>query len=72
MNQQRGITMTKGNLYFTATLVVLLGNAFALPVSADLQLRDDAKFGSKAIVYDTATGLEWVRLQRTPPSPTMT
>ena len=57
--------MTKTHMIFIATLVVIFGNVLARPAAADLQVRDDAVFGAKAIVYDSATGLEWLRVPLT-------
>lgn len=57
--------MTKMHMIFIATLAVIFGNTLARPAMADLQVRDDAVFGAKAIVYDSATGLEWLRLPLT-------
>ncbi|MBN1548849.1 MAG: hypothetical protein JW902_19520 [Syntrophaceae bacterium] len=54
--------MNKIHLILIMTLVVIFGSALTQPAVADLQVRDDAVFGVKAIVYDSATGLEWLRL----------
>jgi len=57
--------MTKTHMVLIATFILIFGNALARPAVADLQVRDDTVFGKKAIVYDSATGLEWLRLPLT-------
>ena len=54
--------MSKTRMMFTATLAVILGTALVRPALAELQARDDAVFGTKAFVYDSDTGLQWLRI----------
>jgi len=57
--------MSKTRIIFIVTLAIIFGNALVRPALAELQVRDDAVFGAKAIVYDSDTGMEWLRLPLT-------
>lgn len=57
--------MIKTKQIFITTLTVIFLNVLTQPALADLQVRDDPVFGAKSVIYDSSTGLEWLRLPLT-------
>lgn len=54
--------MSLKNRVVMAALVVVLTSVAGRSALAELQLKNDATFGADAIVYDTASGLSWLKL----------
>lgn len=53
--------MNKMNSKLAFALTMVLGGAVALPAAAELQVRDFDAFGPGSIIYDSASGLEWLK-----------
>jgi len=60
--------MNRKRIFFIMTFIVLFGSTVAwsaVSTVSNLQVRDDDVFGSTAIVHDSITGLDWLRLPLT-------
>ena len=66
--KQKEGTMTRKRIIFIVTFIVIFGSTLAwsaVSTVSNLYVRDDAVFGSTAIVHDGITALDWLHLPLT-------